>query len=142
MASNDINTVAITGNLTADPTLRATKSGTAVLNFRIASNYSVKNKTTGEWESRPNYVSCVVLGARAEPLSRILAKGRKVCVAGSLRYREWQGEDGQQHSMLEIHADSVVLMSMPSGNGAQGDSQPQRADDEYTPDWATADLPF
>lgn len=139
--ANDINTVAITGNLCADPALRATRSGVQVLNFRIASNYSVKNKDTGEWESRPNYVSCVVLGARAEPLSRLLAKGRKVCVSGSLRYREWEGEDGQRHSMLEIHAESVVLMSMPSGSGAQGQPQPQSAAQSAEPVY-DYDLPF
>lgn len=138
--ANDINTVAITGNLCADPALRATRSGVQVLNFRIAINYSVKNKDTGEWESRPNYVSCVVLGSRAEPLSRLLAKGRKVCVSGSLRYREWEGDDGQKHSMLEVHAENVVLMSQP--NAPQSPREPQRDADDYTPDWATADLPF
>lgn len=129
--ASDINQIAITGNLVADPELRQTRGGTGVLNFRIASNYAVKNRETGEWEDRPNFVSCVILGARAEPLSRILHKGLKVCVSGSLRYREWQGEDGQRHSMHEIHADSVVIMSQPRDNAHQTRQEPQGAPQGY-----------
>ncbi|MCK4257193.1 single-stranded DNA-binding protein, partial [candidate division WOR-3 bacterium] len=45
-----INKVLITGNLTADPELRYTPDGQAVLNFRIASNRRYPNRKTGEWE--------------------------------------------------------------------------------------------
>ena len=136
MASSDINHIVITGNLVNDPQLRATTSGTQVLNFRIASNHAVKNRQTGEWESVADYVSCVVLGARAEPLSRILAKGRKVCVSGQLRYREWESE-GQRHSMHEIRVDEVVLMSAPQSHG-----EPAGDEERFDPQYADADLPF
>lgn len=139
--ASDINQIAITGNLVADPELRQTRGGTGVLNFRIASNYAVKNRETGEWEDRPNYVSCVILGARAEPLSRILHKGLKVCVSGSLRYREWEGEDGQRHSMHEIHAESVVLMSQPRQSAPQTPQEPQSAAHGYGSMY-DADVPF
>lgn len=114
---NDINIVSITGNLAADPELRATTSGTQVLNFRIASNFSVKNRQTGEWEERPNWVGCVVIGARAEPLSRLLSRGDKVAVSGSLRYHEWEAKDGTKRSVLEVYADNVILMPKPKGDG-------------------------
>lgn len=114
---NDINSVAITGRLAADPELRATTSGTQVLNFRIASNFSIKNRQTGEWEERPNWVGCVVIGARAEPLSRLLSRGDKVAVEGSLRYHEWEAKDGTKRSVLEVYADNVILMSKPKGDG-------------------------
>lgn len=119
----DINSVNITGNLTAEPELRATASGTAVLNFRIASNYSVKNKQTGEWEDRPNYVSCTVIGARAEPLSKLLSKGEKVAVSGSLRYHEWEDKDGGKRSMLEIMVENVLLMTRKGEGGGQHQGQ-------------------
>lgn len=129
----DINSVNITGNLTAEPELRATTSGTAVLNFRIASNYSVKNKQTGEWEDRANFVGCTILGARAEPLSKLLSKGDRVAVSGSLRYHEWESKDGSgKRSMLEIMADTVVLMARKGDGGhhqAQTDYQPQGYDE-------------
>lgn len=134
--SSDINHIVITGNLVSDPQLRATTSGTQILNFRIASNHAVKNRQTGEWESVADYVSCVVLGARAEPLSRILAKGRKVCVSGQLRYREWESE-GQRHSMHEIRVDEVVLMSAPQSHG-----EPAGDEKGFDPQYADYDLPF
>ena len=127
---NDINIVSITGRLGADPELRSTTSGTPVLNFRIASNYSVKNKQTGEWEERPNWIGCVVMGARAEPLGRLLGRGDKVAVEGSLRYHAWEGKDGDRHSMLEVYADNVILMSKPKGD--QTPQHPVEQTDPYS----------
>lgn len=141
MASSDINHIVITGNLVRDPELRATTSGTQILNFRLASNHAVKSRQTGEWESVADYVSCVVLGARAEPLSRILAKGRKVCVSGQLRYREWESE-GQRHSMHEIRVDEVVLMSAPRDGASQSHGEPAGDEQGFDPQLCDYDLPF
>lgn len=141
MASSDINHIVITGNLVRDPELRATTSGTQILNFRLASNHAVKSRQTGEWESVADYVSCVVLGARAEPLSRILSKGRKVCVSGQLRYREWESE-GQRHSMHEIRVDEVVLMSAPRDGASQSHGEPAGDSHGFDPQYADYDLPF
>lgn len=139
MAADDINEITITGNLVKDPELRATRKGTQVLTFRIASNRSYKNQQTGEWEQVADYVTCAVMGARAEALSRILSKGAKVAVNGSLRYREWDGEDGQHHSMHEIHVLNVVLMSK---RASQGDGEPAQDAGDQGPDTYDYDLPF
>ena len=138
---NDINSVNITGRMAADPELRATTSGTQVLNFRIASNYSVKNKQTGEWEERPNWVGCVVMGVRAEPLSRLLGKGDKVAVSGSLRYHAWEDKEGGRHSVLEVYADNVILMSKPRQNASETPQQPQSGQNGGS-DQYDYDLPF
>lgn len=129
----DMNSVNITGNICADPQLKATASGTDVLNFRIASNYSVKNKQTGEWEDRANFVSITVMGARAEPLSRLLGKGDKVAVSGSLRYHSWESDDGTKHSMLEVMGDNVILMSKKNHSQTPQETQnaTQTHDDLY-----------
>lgn len=74
-----INRVSLSGNLTRDPELRSTTSGSQVLSFGIAVNDRRRN-AQGEWEDVPNYVDCVVFGARAESLSRFLAKGQKNCI--------------------------------------------------------------
>ena len=68
-----INRVSLSGYLTRDPELRSTTSGSQVLSFGIAVNDRRRN-AQGEWEDVPNYVDCVVFGARAESLSRF---GRK-----------------------------------------------------------------
>lgn len=106
-----INRVNISGNLTRDPELRATGGGTQILSFGVAVNDRRKNQQTGEWEDVPNFVDCVVFGARAEPLSRFLSKGSKVAVEGKLRYSTWETREGQRRSKLEVVVDEVEFMS-------------------------------
>ena len=84
-----VNSVAISGNLTRDPELRATASGTGVLNFSVAVNERQKSRDTGEWEDYPNFIDCTMFGARAESLSRYLNKGTKVSIEGKLRWSQW-----------------------------------------------------
>lgn len=106
-----INKVMATGNLTRDPELRATPAGTQVLRFGMAVNDRARNQQTGEWEDRPNFVDCVIFGARAEAMDRILAKGMKVAVEGRLRYSSWQDKEGNRRSKLEVVVDEIDLMS-------------------------------
>lgn len=133
--ASDINIVSLTGNITRDPEVRATHSGTQVLSFSIACNASRKNAQTGQWEEYPNYVECTMFGARAEALGRILAKGMKVAVSGELRYSSWE-KDGQKRSRLEVVANSVVLMQRK----ADGHQHQQRQDE--SPESWEMDLPF
>jgi len=120
-----INKVMITGNLTRDPELRQTPAGTQVLHFGMAVNDRAKNQQTGEWEDRPNFVDCVIFGARAEAMARILAKGMKVAVEGRLRYSSWQDKEGNRRSKLEVVVDEIDLMSARAAaqQPAQGASQ-------------------
>ena len=111
-----INRVLISGNLTRDPELRATTGGTQVLTFGIAVNDRRRNPQTGEWEDIPNFVDCVVFGARADALSRILSKGMKVAIEGKLRYSSWERE-GQKRSKLEVIVDEVEFLSRTQQGG-------------------------
>ena len=124
MASS-INIAAISGNLTRDPELRMTPGGTQVLNFGVAVDDRTKNQQTGEWEDRPNFIDCVLFGNRADALSRILRKGIKVTVSGSLRWSQWE-RDGQKRSKVEVVADKVVLMQAQQ-DGRQQPAYPQPA---------------
>lgn len=152
-----INKVMATGNLTRDPELRATPAGTQVLRFGMAVNDRAKNQQTGEWEDRPNFVDCVIFGARAEAMARILAKGTKVAVEGRLRYSSWQDKEGNRRSKLEVVVDEIDLMSSRAAaqQPAQGASQayaasapqgrPQPAGAAQTPPAADVydeDIPF
>ena len=112
-----INRVNISGNLTRDPELRATASGSQILSFGVAVNDRRRNQQTGEWEDYPNFVDCVVFGARAEPLSRFLSKGTKVAVEGKLRYSSWETKDGQRRSKLEVVVDEVEFLSSRNQQG-------------------------
>lgn len=120
-----INKVFLSGNLTHDPELRATASGTQVLEFGLAVNERVRNQQTDVWEERANFFSCIVFGRRAEALSRYLAKGAKVSIEGSLRYSVWE-RDGVKRSKVEVIVDELEFMSpyAAAGEPAAADSLP------------------
>lgn len=131
-----VNQVAVVGNLTRDPELRATQGGTAVLSFGVAVNDRRKNQQSGEWEDWPNFFECVTFGNRATALSDILAKGMKVAVAGKLHYSSWE-KDGQKHSKVDIIANEIELMQ----NRRPQQEQPQQPT-TATQDAYDVDLPF
>lgn len=124
-----INRVNISGNLTRDPELRSTQGGMPILAFGVAVNDRRRNPQSGEWEDVPNFVDCVVFGARAEPLSRFLSKGSKVAIEGKLRYSSWETKDGQKRSKLEVIVDEVEFLS--SRNQQGGGMQAQQPAPTY-----------
>ena len=137
-----INSVAISGNLTRDPELRAAGQ-TPVLELGVAVNERRKNQQTGEWEDYPNFVDCTVFGQRAESLSRFLHKGDKVTVHGKLRYSAWE-KDGQKRSKLSVVVDELDFMSRQQ---PQQGYQPQQAYQPQQPAYQQpalydADIPF
>ncbi len=121
-----INRVLVTGNLTRDPELRATQSGSQVLSFGIAVNDRRKNPQTGEWEDYPNFVDCTMFGTRAEKLANYIAKGSKVAIEGKLRYSSWE-KDGERRSKLEVIVDEIEFMSRRDEQGGAVISTPAPA---------------
>lgn len=113
-----INCVIVSGNLTRDPEVRTTASGNPVMGFGIAVNDRRKNSQTGEWEDYPNFIDCTMFGARAQSVSRFLSKGSKVAIEGKLRWSQWETNEGQKRSKIEIIVDEIEFMSSIS-NGAQ-----------------------
>ena len=112
-----INRVIISGNLTRDPELRSTQSGTDVLSFGVAVNDRRKNGRTGEWEDCPNFVDCTMFGNRARSVSQYLAKGSKVAIEGKLRWSQWE-RDGQNHSKLSVIVDELEFSGRRDGGSA------------------------
>ena len=105
-----INRVVISGNLTRDPELRSTTSGFTILNIGVAVNDRKRNQQTGEWEDYANFIDCVLFGARADYLSRVLRKGMKVVIEGKLRYSSWE-KDGVRRSKIEVICDDLDFVS-------------------------------
>ena len=89
----NINKVIISGNLTRDPEVRQSASGSQFMTFGVAVNDRRKN-AQGEWEDKPNYVDCTLFGKSVEWLSRDMSRGTKVCVCGKLDYQSWQDKEG------------------------------------------------
>jgi len=129
LAASNINSVVITGNLTRDPELRSTPSGTSVCKLRVAVNSRRKDGQSGEWVDKPNYFDVTVWGAQGENCANYLSKGRPVAVEGRLDWREWETQDGQKRQAVEIIANSVQFLGSRgdnagggNGNGFQGAS--------------------
>lgn len=128
-----INKVFISGNLTRDCELRSTASGTAVLGFGVAVNDRRKNPQTGEWESVPNFVDCLIFGRRAEAVNRYIQKGSKVALEGRLRYSSWEAKDGSRRSKLEVVIDEIEFMSGQETQQGQAAHEPEDIYDEDIP---------
>jgi single-strand DNA-binding protein len=106
--SDGMNKVFLLGNLGADPELRYTANGTAVLNLRLATNETWLDKE-GKKQERVEWHSIVIWGNRAEALSKILAKGACIVVEGGLRTSSYEGKDGVKRYKTEVYARDVAL---------------------------------
>lgn len=107
MAQN-INSVTVTGNLTRDPELRETRSG-SVCSLRIAVNGRRKDQD-GLWVDKPNYFDVTVFGKQGENCAQYLAKGRPVAILGRLDWSEWETPEGQKRSAVKIVAQDVQFL--------------------------------
>jgi single-strand DNA-binding protein len=126
MAATNINRVVITGNLTRDPELRSTNSGTSVCGLRVAVNTRRKDPSTGEWTDKANYFDVTVWGAQGENCAQYLQKGRPVAVDGRLEWREWEEkETGRKRQSIDIIADSVQFLGSREGGENGGRFTPQ-----------------
>lgn len=136
MSAVNLNIVAITGNLTKDPELRHTNSGTAICKLRVAVNS--RRKQGDEWVDKPNYFDVTVWGAQGENCANYLSKGRPVAVEGRLDWREWEAEGGGKRQAIEIIANSVQFLGSREGQGGQGGQGGQENGNSFT---AQSDVP-
>ena len=86
--------IQITGNLTADPELRFTPSGTPVANLRVAANPRRLDRGSGQWlDGETNYFD-VEVWYGAENVAESVAKGDRVIIFGTIRTKTWQPDEG------------------------------------------------
>ncbi len=148
----NINRVVLVGNLTRDPELRHTPSGTAVCGLRIAVNTRRKDGATGEWTEKPNYFDVTVFGNQGESCNQYLTKGRPVAIDGRLDWQEWEAQDGTKRQKVEIIAESVQFLggrdSGPGESSGGGGNQFVPAavgggsDADFSGSPADDDIPF
>jgi single-strand DNA-binding protein len=97
-----------TGNLTRDPELRHTQSGTAVASFTVACNKKRKNDD-GKWEDVAScFLNCTVWDRDADAAVEVLAKGDQVTVVGSLRQRDYVDKDDNKRTAYEVDVYTVA----------------------------------
>lgn len=117
----NLNRVYLLGNLTRDPELRYTPSGTAVASFGLAVNRRYRQGE--EWKEETCFVDVVVFGRQAETVNEYLSKGRQALVEGRLTWRSWETDEGTRRSKHEVVAQNVQFI----GGRPPAESAPQEA---------------
>ena len=101
--AGSVNKVILIGNLGADPEVRHTQDGRPIVNLRLATSESWRDKATGERKERTEWHRVVIF---SEPLCRVaeqyLKKGSKVYLEGSLQTRKWEDQQGQERYTTEV----------------------------------------
>jgi len=107
-----LNRVFLMGNLTRDPEVRYTPSGTAVGDLGLAVNETYKNKA-GETVDSTVFVDVEVWARQAETCAEYLYKGSPVFVEGRLKLDQWENQQGEKRSKLRVRADRVQFLGAP-----------------------------
>ena len=109
------------GNLGRDPEMRYTPNGKAVTQFTVAVNQSKPdpNAPSG-WTDETDWFRVSVFGDRAERVADQVKKGSKVFVEGRFKSREFEGNDGQKRTSLDITADNVINLERRNREEGEG----------------------
>ena len=121
MAVRSLNKVMIIGNLTRDPELKYTSTGTALATFGVATNREYSPSNTEEVYEDTEYHNVVAWAKLAELCNQLLKKGQKVYIEGRLNTRSWQdSETGKTMYRTEIVASDMIVLSLPRRETGQG----------------------
>lgn len=133
-----LNKVMIIGNLGTDPEMRFTPDGTPVTSFSLATSW-ISTTPDGERKKETEWFDVTTWRKQAESCNQFLSKGQRVYVEGRLKTRSWEGQDGQKHFRVEIHANRVIFLDRkPAGVAELGPEEEPIAHSELEPE----DLPF
>ena len=101
--AGSVNKVILVGNLGADPEIRRLNSGDPVVNLRIATSESWRDKNSGERKEKTEWHNVVIFNdSLAKVAEQYLKKGMKVYVEGQLQTRKWQDQSGQDRYTTEV----------------------------------------
>lgn len=131
-----MNKIALIGNLTADPVLRATPNGTSVCNFTLAVN---RRFPGADGQKVTDFFNVVAWRGLADACNKYLAKGKKAAIVGELQARTYTAKDGTTRMSLDVGADEVEFLS-PKDEEKPRQMTP--ADPSTFDDISSDDLPF
>ncbi|SIQ38571.1 single-strand DNA-binding protein [Alkalispirochaeta americana] len=115
---NDLNSILMEGNLTRDPVLSSTPSGTSVCNFALGTHY--RYKKNDEPQDETSFFDVEAWARLAENCAEYLKKGRGVRVVGRLKQDRWKDAEGQSRSRVKIVAEHVEFRSLPKRASSEG----------------------
>ncbi|WP_294394702.1 single-stranded DNA-binding protein [uncultured Sphingomonas sp.] len=131
--AGSVNKVILVGNLGRDPESRSFQNGGKVVEMRIATSESWKDRTSGERRDKTEWHTVKVFGeGLANTAERYLRKGSKVYIEGQLQTRKWQDQSGQDRYSTEIvlQGFNAVLVLLDRREGEGGGSGGGWGDEE------------
>ncbi len=138
-----LNSVHLIGRLVADPELRYTQKGAPVCDFRIATTRRFKNRESGEVQEETLFINVVAWRRQAELANDFLKKGSAVLIEGRLRSRQWESNQGEKRSAVEIVAHRIQFLDAPVSETGQNEGESQSLDIDTEPkDENIVDTPF
>ena len=123
--AGSVNKVILVGNLGRDPEVRSFQNGGKVVNLRIATSETWRDKATGERKERTEWHSVAIFNENiAKIAEQYLRKGSKVYVEGQLETRKWQDQSGADRYSTEVvlrpYTGSLTLLDGREGGGGGG----------------------
>jgi single-strand DNA-binding protein len=123
--AGSVNKVILVGNLGRDPEVRSFQNGGKVVNLRIATSETWRDKATGERKERTEWHSVAIFNENiAKIAEQYLRKGSKVYVEGTLETRKWQDQSGADRYSTEVvlrpYTGSLTLLDGREGGGGGG----------------------
>ncbi|HKU10506.1 MAG TPA: single-stranded DNA-binding protein [Sinomonas sp.] len=101
-------TITVIGNLTNDPELRFTPSGSAVANFTVASTPRTFDRQSNEWKDGETlFLRASIWREAAENVAESLTKGMRVIVSGRLKSRSYETKEGEKRTVIELEVDEI-----------------------------------
>ena len=126
--AGSVNKVILVGNLGADPEVRRTQDGRPIVNLRVATSETWRDKATGERREKTEWHRVVIFSeGLAKVAEQYLKKGSKVYLEGALQTRKWQDKDGQDRYSTEVvlqgfNSQLTMLDRAGGGGGASADA--------------------
>lgn len=132
--AGSVNKVILVGNLGRDPESRSFQNGGKVVNLRIATSESWKDRNSGERKEKTEWHSVAIFSeGLANVAERYLRKGSKVYLEGQLQTRKWQDQSGNDRYSTEIVLQGfdakLVMLDGPQGGGGGGGGGSRGGDD-------------
>jgi len=122
--AGSVNKVILVGNLGFDPEIRHTQDGRPIVNLRLATTDTWRDKTTGERKERTEWHRIVIFNENlCKVAEQYLKKGAKIYVEGQLQTRKWQDQSGQDRYSTEVvlqNFNSQLTMLDRAGSGSGG----------------------
>jgi len=114
------NKVQLIGHTGDEIKMHYFEGGGSIGRLSLATNSSYKNKTTGEKVTKTQWHNLVFRNKAAELIEKYVKKGHKLAVEGSLEYRKWQDNDGNDRWSTEINVYDFLFMEKSGGDGQSG----------------------